>query len=804
MNDDTVKAFAALFAGRADVNGRLAKGGKGYQDKRPVTLAVYRAHLEGRSYPDSSLGIYPLRDDNTVWWVCGDLDLGDEASAWRVVGALDRLGVRGYVEVSKSKGHHVWVFFAAPTPAYAARRLMARARREAGVAFGEIFPKQDEVTVEAPYGNFVHLPYCGHPDAAGRYVIDREGRGLTLDQFLARVERSECPEWALENPPQAAPPRWRAEHGVYRGERAACVQRLIDGPVAPGSRNEALVRLAAHLVNTEELVGAGALVEDAATRWGLPASEARATLASVRRKGYQFGCVRKREVPEMAAACTWEACPFHRTPDRARFVAEEEPAPTPAPVEAFGPDEEARLRELIAPHGFLRHYMDYATTLSDAPPMAHLAAALTLVSTALGNRVWAQGFAGLAIRPNLWIVFVAESGARKSSVMSKAMSFMLRMERAELMLLSNGASMERWLAELAQHPARLLHADEFVGLLNHLERKHMQGARELLTALFASDRYVYATKTDGKQTIDRPALCLLAGCTPTDLEEHARRKDFAVGFLARVLFLPAIVEGPEPETIPRPNVAAEDALLARLEWMASLAGEITFSEAINRRLCAWAAGFKRQERAVAGAAIGLVNRAFDFAIKLAMVFQVAETPPGVPLWRDLDPEVVERAIALAEWLVRRTIRLVNEDLADSDFERDVRRALDLVRQAGGELPRWKLLKALRVRADDFDKLVGYTLETGELIRDEVVTETRRGAVYRLPRRGESFPDFPNLSHNGFRHRDAEKGRKIESFPENGTQPQKGSARQMPRKDGKDSVYLVGTRKTAGKDSGKDS
>ena len=775
MDDDTVKTFAALFAGRADVNGRLAKGGKGYQDKRPVTLAVYRAHLEGRQYPDSSLGIYPLRDDNTVWWTCGDLDLGDEASAWRVVAALDRLGVRGYVEVSKSKGHHVWVFFAAPTPAYAARRLMARARREAGVAFGEIFPKQDETTVEAPYGNFVHLPYCGHPDATGRYVIDREGRGLTLDQFLARVERSECPAWATENPPQAAPPRWRAEHGVYRGERAACVQRLLDGPVAPGSRNEALVRLAAHLVNTEELVEAGALVEDAAARCGLPAAEARATLASVRRKGYQFGCVRKREVPEMAAACTWEACPFYRTPNRVEFRIEDDAPPAALP-DSVEPDVEDALIETVAPFGFLRHYVDYCTTLSDAPRVAHLAAALALAATVLGNRVFAPGFGGGVIRPNLWIVFVAPSGFRKSSVMSRAIGFLLQLEHPADLLLSNKGSIEFWLEELARHPARLLHADEFMALYRALERTHMEEARSVLTELFATSRKVYGTKSGGLVVVENPALSILGGATPDELQQHLRREWFAAGFLARFIWLPARREAPAPRRIPNRNLDAEQAILDRLAWMRSLAGGFTFDDAIDERLATWADEFRRREREHAGEAIGLVNRAYDFCIKLAMVMQVSETEPGAALWRDLDPQVVERAIVFTEWLIRNAIKFVVEDLADTEFERDVRRAVDYVRQAGGEMWRWDLIRKLRRRIDEFDKIVDYTRQTGELREVPIATKGRPRVVYRLPgHRGTSVTDTDLSSQGVSPHGDWENDPNGTSVTRNGFSPPNGHA-----------------------------
>src|SRR5690242_7850258 len=103
ITDETSARFAALFAGRTDVAGRLQATGRAWQEKRPVTDATYRAHLVGTRYPADSLGIYPLLDDGTVWWCANDTDLGDEAGAWRMTDALERQGVSPYVEVSKSK-----------------------------------------------------------------------------------------------------------------------------------------------------------------------------------------------------------------------------------------------------------------------------------------------------------------------------------------------------------------------------------------------------------------------------------------------------------------------------------------------------------------------------------------------------------------------------------------------------------------------------------------------------------------------------------------------------------------------------
>jgi len=754
LDDQLVEKFAGLFAGRTDAAGRLKGNGTSYQEKITVTTDTYRAHLEGARWPQSSLGVYPLTDDGLVRWGAADVDLGDEASAWKIADRMEAHGVRAFVEVSKGKGHHVWCFAREPEGGYAMRAFLRRCLTEAGVA-GETFPKQDSITAGNPYGNFIHLPYPGHPEAAhGRYFLGRDGRQWLLAEFLDKQEPAVLPGWARERPAPAQSRTDRLLHGSYGGERPACIRALLAGPVPEGQRNDALARLAAHLITTEADPQGASIARDAALGWGLPEREADRTIASIRDGGRWWGCTGKREVPVMAAACVYEACPFHRSPERAaqgatfRIAAPKAP-PRPPPVTPEDTDTaatEARLIDLVAPHGFLRHYVDYCSPLSDAPPVSHLAAALVLVATMLGNHVHMRGFLNAWLRPNIWVVFMAESGARKSSSMSKAIGILTRTKDGGRRLLSNKASIEQWLDELMRYPSRLLHADEFLALYRRFERANMGEARSDFTQLFSVPRHVYSTISRGTQVIENPALSLLAGCTPDELMRHVKREHFASGFLARILWLPALVEAPAPRLVPVVDPARERAIIDRLEWVGTLTGEITYDDATNARLAGWADDFRRRERAGAGAAMGQVNRAFDFAGKFAMIMQVAETEPGARLWRDLDPDVVERAIALTEWLIRSTIKFVNTQLTDSDHERQQRDFLAALDAAGGLATRRQLRRALRaLKGRDFDEVAGHLIDAGDVEQGEQRTAGRPLTVYRRaghnPLSSTSVPDM---------------------------------------------------------------
>ena len=79
---------------------------------KPVDDAAVFAHLKGQHV----MGVYPMQDDETCWFLAVDFD----KSAWRddvraFVQTCRRLGLPVAVERSRSgNGAHVWFFFATP------------------------------------------------------------------------------------------------------------------------------------------------------------------------------------------------------------------------------------------------------------------------------------------------------------------------------------------------------------------------------------------------------------------------------------------------------------------------------------------------------------------------------------------------------------------------------------------------------------------------------------------------------------------------------------------------------------------
>jgi len=273
--NDLAEQFALLFRGREDAWGKVG----GQCVKQPVTLKEYVRHLRGYE----SLGIYPLLPDGTVWFAAIDIDEDDPILAAEVRDTLMDWDVPAYIETSKSKGYHVWVFFSEPVPARKVRALLLAAWKTAAPErpAPEVFPKQDYAT-RVRFGNYINLPYFPPHTTNGRRVMVDGPRALSLEEFLAVVRRMTAAELdavieahgikLVSDPRRQSPP---ANVVPLRGALLACAKAFLENGVDEGGRDVSLFTLAKHLRRAgypQEV--ALALVQQANSRCQPPVSDA--------------------------------------------------------------------------------------------------------------------------------------------------------------------------------------------------------------------------------------------------------------------------------------------------------------------------------------------------------------------------------------------------------------------------------------------------------------------------------------------------------------------------------------------------
>jgi CDGSH-type Zn-finger protein len=173
--EQKLAVFRACFSGLTHVYGTYdPASGHAWQVKRRVTDAVIVAHLQGRR----PYGVYLLVNDLTRA-VAVDFDVDDLDPPIRFREGALGYGLVTYIERSKSKGHHVWMFFdEAGVPAAKARLVVRRILDEIGQPNTEVFPKHDRLDTGATYGNYIYAPLFGALVPHGRTVFLDPGNGF--------------------------------------------------------------------------------------------------------------------------------------------------------------------------------------------------------------------------------------------------------------------------------------------------------------------------------------------------------------------------------------------------------------------------------------------------------------------------------------------------------------------------------------------------------------------------------------------------------------------------------------------------
>ncbi len=184
-----VSLFKSFFSGLADVYGTYDPlNGRSWQVKAPVTDEVILSHLKGVQ----PYGVY-LLDGSLIKAIAVDFDHADPFPPSEFINSSQHYLLPAYLEASKSKGFHVWIFFNEKgVTAAKARTVVKHILSEIEHPDVEIFPKQDILDQNVSFGNFINAPLFGSLVPHGKTVfLDPATMKPYPDQweFLNSVER---------------------------------------------------------------------------------------------------------------------------------------------------------------------------------------------------------------------------------------------------------------------------------------------------------------------------------------------------------------------------------------------------------------------------------------------------------------------------------------------------------------------------------------------------------------------------------------------------------------------------------------
>ena len=168
-NEEKVAIYSDLFIARKDIYGTYdPETGKAFQKKEPVTKQTILNHLLGKK----PYGMYMLVNDKTNVIVI-DFDDHDRNPVVAFINRAKHYNIPAYLEKSKSKGWHVWIFFEkGGISAVKARTVAYKILEDIDSLDIEVFPKQNATgTGGIKYGSFINAPMYGQMVPKGKTLF---------------------------------------------------------------------------------------------------------------------------------------------------------------------------------------------------------------------------------------------------------------------------------------------------------------------------------------------------------------------------------------------------------------------------------------------------------------------------------------------------------------------------------------------------------------------------------------------------------------------------------------------------------
>lgn len=217
-----------------------------------VTKSTIYRHLKGVE----PYGFYPLLGNLTRIGAV-DFDDQDPEHPLDFITRAHHYGISSYLEKSKSKGYHAWIFFLKEgVPAKKVRMVIHHLLDEIECSGMEIFPKQDGIFNDKIFGNFINAPLFGKIVPEGKTVFIRPDATLepypdqwSVLESIQRIQEHQLNEIIDVNKLESEQAKEKINGEINRISGHGlpiCIQRVLEEGVTFDQR-VACFRMAVHL-----------------------------------------------------------------------------------------------------------------------------------------------------------------------------------------------------------------------------------------------------------------------------------------------------------------------------------------------------------------------------------------------------------------------------------------------------------------------------------------------------------------------------------------------------------------------------
>ena len=364
--------------------------------------------------------------------------------------------------------------------------------------------------------------------------------------------------------------------------------------------------------------------------------------------------------------------------------------------------------------GLINAVTDYNLKTAIKPqPVLALGGALALLSVITGRKIEDE----FRTRSNLYIVGIADSGRGKERA-RQVNNELLEAAGAAKMVMGGVASHSGLISALYVHPARLFQFDEIGRMLQTLAKPqsapHLYGIITNLMKLYTSAVSIYhgdAYSDEKMNKVIHQPHCVVYGTSVAEsVYSGLTKESITDGFIARCSLFEASDEQPVRQ-IPKVVEPEEFAVIVdQVKAWCSMTGEgnlsgvnpvvrkVSTSEGA-KEVFKWLSDSADEQEKITGKPYRtLWTRTYEKARKFALLYAASEGGPDVP---EISRDAAFWGCELSWYLTERLIFLASKHIADSEWDRERRKVLSIIHDAGpngiGGTPLCRLTRWLKAR-----------------------------------------------------------------------------------------------------------